>query len=133
MSQINEVERSDVEGFDRPEYANDGGRSIPRADIYETTDEFVVMCDMPGVKPEDVDVQYERGHLRLSGKVKRRRHQGRVLDQEYDTSNYARAFSISSEVDPTQIGADCCDGVVTLHFPKKEETKPKQIRVHHKG
>lgn len=129
----NEYETGELEEFEPAESTSDGRRAIPRTDIYETTDEYVVLCDMPGVKPTDVDVQFERGHLHLSGKVAKRRHRGRVIEREFDVRRFTRSFSVSNDVETGKILAECNDGLVTLRLPKKESTKPKRIEVHHKA
>jgi HSP20 family protein len=131
MSQINEFVRADREAAIAPEAPHPAAHFIPRVDICETADEMVILCDMPGVKPSDVDVQFERGRLTVSGRIADRPMNGRLIEQEYGTGNYSRTFAIAPEVETTSITAESCDGVVTLHLPKKESAKPKRISVVH--
>jgi HSP20 family molecular chaperone IbpA len=131
MSQNNEFVRSEQEEVIAPELPHPSAHYIPRVDIYETTDEMVVLCDMPGVKPGNVDVQFERGKLTVTGRVANRSMSGRLLEQEYGIGDYSRTFAIAPEVETEQISAECCDGVLTLHLPKKESAKPKRITVVH--
>jgi HSP20 family protein len=107
-----------------------GGVSFtPRVDIYETDKELVLVADLPGVRPEDVDLRYEQGELILHGKV-RPRHEGRTsLLGEYQVGDFYRAFAIHESIDSTKIAAELKHGVLTVHLPKQEAARPRQINV----
>jgi len=111
------------------EPTRDGIYYTPRVDIYETTDEVVLQCDMPGVKPQDLDVRFEKGELTLSGKVQARPAPAEFLRDEYGVGDFYRSFTIGSEIDADKIAAQCRDGVLTVHLPKPEKLKPKRIAV----
>jgi len=100
-----------------------------RVDIYESADEVVLQCDLPGVKPQDVDVRFEKGELSLYGKVQTRQAPAEYLDEEYGVGDFYRSFTIGEEVDAAKISAECRDGVLTIHLPKQEKVKPKRISV----
>jgi len=112
-----------------PEATRGGVYYTPRVDIYESADEVVLQCDMPGVKPQDVDVRFEKGELSLYGKVPPRQAPAAYLDEEYGVGAFYRAFAIGPEVDTAKISAECRDGVLTVHLPKQEKVKPKRITV----
>jgi HSP20 family protein len=114
----------------RPAEATRGGvHFTPRVDIVETDHELTLYADVPGVRPEDVDLHYERGELVLHGRV-RPRHPGRqLLLQEYEDGDFYRAFTIHESIDPTRIAAECKNGVLTVHLPKAESARPRQITV----
>src|SRR5262245_38155316 len=100
----------------------------PRVDIYETDQELVLLADLPGVRPEDVDLRYERGELILHGKV--RPPAGRTyLTSEYEVGDFYRAFSIHESIDHGRISAEVKKGVLTVHLPKAEPARPRQINV----
>jgi HSP20 family protein len=111
-----------------PEATRGGIYYTPRVDIYESADEVVLQCDMPGVKPQDVDLRFERGDLSLYGKVQLRQAPTEYLDEEYGIGDFYRAFGIGSEIDADKISAECRDGVLT-GLPKQERVKPKRIAV----
>src|SRR5262245_30516467 len=92
----------------------------PQVDIYESDKELLLYADMPGVRPEDVELNYERGELRLSGKVTPTKHQGRLLHGEYQKGDYYRSFNIHESIDSAKIDASCKSGVVTVRLPKAE-------------
>jgi HSP20 family protein len=112
-----------------PEATRGGTYYTPRVDIYESVDEVVLQCDMPGVKPQDVDVCFEKGELSLVGKVQPRQAPAVYLDEEYGVGDFYRSFAIAPEIDADKISADYRDGVLTVHLPKQERMKPKQIAV----
>ena len=101
----------------------------PRVDIYETDNELTLFADLPGVTAENVDLRFERGELILQGRVKRRQHPGQVLMSEYEEGDFYRVFQIHESIDSTRIEAECKNGVLTVHLPKAESAKPKQVAV----
>jgi HSP20 family protein len=112
-----------------PEATRGGIHYTPRVDIYESADEVVLQCDMPGVKPPDVDVRFEKGELSLYGKVQPRQAPAEYLNEEYGIGDYYRSFAIAPEINTNKISAEYRDGVLTVHLPKQERVKPKRIAV----
>jgi len=112
-----------------PEATRGGIHYTPCVDIYESAEEVVLRCDMPGVKPPDVDVRFEKGELSLYGKVQPRPTPPQYLTQEYGVGAFYRAFTIGPEIDAAKIAAEYRDGVLTVHLPKQERMKPKRIAV----
>jgi HSP20 family protein len=84
---------------------------------------------MPGVKPPDVDVRFEKGELSLYGKVRPRQAPAEYLDEEYSVGDFYRSFAIAPDIDADKIAAESRDGVLTIHLPKQEQVKPKRITV----
>jgi HSP20 family protein len=112
------------------ERTRSGRTYSPPVDIQETEDELVLVADMPGVKPGDIDVRFEGGELSISGKVEWRYPEGAsFLFCEYGTEDFQRTFAVSEEVDSSRITAEYKDGVLTLHLPKAEEAKQRKIAV----
>jgi HSP20 family protein len=101
----------------------------PRVDIYETDKELVLYADVPGVRPEDVDLRYEQGQLFLHGRVRPRHQEVNFLLEEYEDGDFYRVFEIHESIDSTRIEAECKNGVLTVHLPKVEAVRPKQIKV----
>jgi HSP20 family molecular chaperone IbpA len=99
---------------------------VPRADIYETEDKIVVVADMPGVKPEAVDVTVEQNTLTINGYVEPAPPEGYALAHaEYRLGDYQRRFALSSQIDQSKIEASMQDGVLRLHLPKAKPTTAK--------
>ena len=112
-----------------PERTRGGACFTPRVDIFEDDKELVVHADMPGVRPEDVDLRYERGELVLHGRFHPRQRPGQFLLREYDEGDYYRVFQIHESIDSARIEATCKNGVLTIRLPKVEAARPRQVNV----
>lgn len=102
----------------------------PMVDIFERGDTTVIVADMPGVAPDDVDVTLERQILTLSGQIRTHAPDGyRRLSSEYQEGDYKRVFTLSDKVDQDKIKAEFRNGVLRLELPRTAEAKPKKISV----
>jgi len=101
----------------------------PRVDIFETEAELLVFADLPGVALQDVDLHYERGELTLRGKVAPAPVRGQPVLEEFETGDFYRAFQIHETIDASRIEAEYKNGVLTVHLPKQEAAKPKQVQI----
>jgi HSP20 family protein len=103
----------------------------PAVDIYESEHELVVKADLPDIKPEELDIRVENNILTIRGerKFEKKVDQKSYLRVERAYGSFARSFSLANTVNPEAIKADYKDGVLTLSIPKREEAKPKQIKV----
>jgi len=113
----------------RPETTRGGVHFSPRVDIFETDGELTLFAEVPGVKPDDVDLHYEKGELVLHARVKPRHESESALFQEYEEGDFYRAFTIHESIDSSRITAECKNGVLTVHLPKAEAVRPRQITV----
>lgn len=113
----------------RAEQIRGGVAFTPRVDIFETDAELTLYADLPGVRAEDVDLRYEQGELVLHGRVQPRFDEGAALLNEYDVGDYYRVFAIHESIDGSKIGAEFKNGVLTVHLPKMETARPRQITV----
>jgi len=103
---------------------------FPNVDIVENAEELLVLADMPGIKAEDVDINFENGTLTLHGKVADRQPENtNYLLREYEVGDFHRSFQVSEAIDAEKIYAEYHDGVLTLHLPKTEAVKPRKIAV----
>ena len=112
-----------------PEATRGGAFFSPRVDIFETPTELTLCADIPGVRPEDVDLRYENGELLLTGRIQPHSKTGTELLSENEVGDFYRAFAIHESIDSTGISAECKNGVLTVHLPKVKSVQPKQIRV----
>ena len=101
----------------------------PRVDILELENELVLYADLPGVKPEDVNIRFENGELVIHGQCPQRQEGVNYLACEYGIGDFYRVFTIGSEIDSGKISAELKNGVLTVHLPKTEAVKPKKIAV----
>jgi HSP20 family protein len=106
-----------------------GRQFAPRVDIFENDDHLVLYADLPGVRPDGVDLRYERGELTLQGKVAEFKHAGQPVLREYDFGDYYRVFQIHESIDASKIEAEFKNGVLTVRLPKQEAVKPKLVSI----
>lgn len=103
----------------------------PPVDIYETAQSLVLKSELPGIDPKDVEVRIDNGTLYLKGERKQEKdvkeeHYHRV---ERSYGSFMRTFTLPSSVDTDNVKAEYKDGVLTLTLAKKEEAKPKTIKI----
>ncbi len=101
---------------------------VPPVDIYETDDALTVVVDLPGVDKDNVDVHVEENVLTIKGKADYEPPANLLLG-EFNLLSYYRQFQLSDEVSQSRISAESKNGVLTIHLPKAEKSKPKQIKV----
>ena len=103
---------------------------VPRADIYETKDAVVLITDMAGVDEKSIDITLEKNILTITGVVEPLSFKDYSLAYtEYDTGDYQRAFTLSSEVDRDKIEARVKNGVLRVILHKAEQVKARKIAI----
>ena len=103
----------------------------PAVDINENEHELVVKADLPGIDPKDLDIRVENNLLTIRGerKFEKKVSEENYLRVERAYGSFSRSFSLANSVNQEGIKADYQNGVLTLNIPKREEAKPKQIKV----
>jgi HSP20 family protein len=107
------------------------GMWTPAVDIYENTDSVVVKAELPGVEKDQISVEVKDGILSLRGE---RKFEKEVKEESYHRierayGSFQRSFSLPVSVDQEKVTAKFKDGVLEVKLPKKEQAKPKQIKV----
>lgn len=104
---------------------------VPPVDINETEDNLVLKAELPGIKPDDVEIRVEDNTLYLKGerKFEREVKEENLHRVERSYGTFSRSFSLPSSVDPEKIKAEYQNGILTLTMPKREEAKPKTIKI----
>lgn len=100
----------------------------PRVDVLETDEELMLLADLPGVAPADVDIRFENGELTVHGRRGPRRS-GKPWLWEHEPGNFHRVFRVTEAVAGDKIHAELKNGVLTVHLPKVEAVKPRRIAV----
>ena len=103
----------------------------PAVDIYETPNELVVKADLPDVNEKDIDVRVENNLLTIRGerKFEKAVSEENFLRVERTYGAFSRSFSLPNTVNAETIGAEYNNGVLTVTLPKREESKPRQVKV----
>lgn len=111
--------------------AEGGLESFGRADLSETEEAYELQVDLPGMKKDDVQVDYSDGILTISGERRDEREDERkgyyLSERSYGA--YRRSFRVPENVDHDAISARFSDGVLTVKLPKTEESRETARRI----
>ena len=126
-----QINRLFNDAFERTGQASNLTAWAPAVDIYETAHELVVKADLPDIDPKDLDIRVENNILSIRGerKFEKKVNEDNYLRVERAYGAFSRSFALANTVNPDGIKADYQNGVLTLVIPKREEAKPKQIKV----
>jgi HSP20 family protein len=122
----------------RAPYANGNGRAfVPAADLLVSDDEVTVYMDVPGLRPEDLDIQLVDDVLTVTGQRtypfandKPQNGNGRHWQRiERAYGKFRRILQVPTGLDPEQITASLVDGVLTLRIPQPQARKPRKIQI----
>ncbi len=103
----------------------------PVVDIYETENELVVKADLPDLEDKDIDVRVENNTLTIRGERKFEKdvNQENYLRVERAYGSFMRSFSLPNTISSENVRAEYRNGVLSLHMAKREESKPKQVKI----
>src|SRR5438445_12472135 len=103
----------------------------PLADITEDEKEYLIKAELPDVKKEDVKVTVENGVLTISGERKFEKEEKKKKYHRVERAygSFMRSFSLPDQADASKVKAEFKNGMLTVHLPKSEKAKPKQIEV----
>ena len=107
------------------------GTWAPPVDVMEEKDAIRVVAELPGMKKEDIDIQFENGILTIRGQraIEKDSSDKTFHRVERVYGNFVRSFTLPRSVDAEKIDATYRDGVLDIRVPKKEEAKPRQIAI----
>jgi HSP20 family protein len=105
----------------------------PAVDIHETSKELRIDFELPGIRPEDVEIDVENGMLTVRGQKSAERkeedEEGRYHLVERSYGSFFRSFQLPQGVDEGQIGADFDQGVLHVRIPKAALPQPRRIQI----
>ncbi len=101
-------------------------------DAYRLGDVITVQFDLPGVDPDTIDLQIERGELRLTAQRRSIHPEGaQFLVRERTAASISRRLMLGDVLDVEHVDAEYHDGVLTLRIPLHESAKPRQVEIRH--
>jgi len=103
----------------------------PAVDIYVTRNELAVKADLRDANEKEIDVRVENNLLTIRGerKFEKSVSEENYLRVERTYGAFSRSFSLPNTVNAEAIGAEYKNGVLTVNLPKREESKPRQVKV----
>lgn len=115
------------------QWLDDFGMHLPAMDVSEMDDAYVVKAELPGWKPENIEVTCEGDTVTLKGQLENedQREDGstRWHHREMRRTSFERSITLPSEVEADKANANFDNGILTLRIPKSEAAKPKQIKI----
>jgi HSP20 family protein len=105
----------------------------PRVDIREEDKRFVILADVPGVDPKEIEISMEKGILSIKGerKAESKEETGKLTRVERSYGAFYRRFALPDSADADGITAVGKHGVLEISIPKKPEVAPRKIEVAH--
>ncbi|ALO92368.1 Heat shock protein [Streptomyces hygroscopicus subsp. limoneus] len=101
----------------------------PLADLRETDEAYVVECELPGLKREDIDVEVGEHDLCITGELKEREREGLLRRATRRTGRFEYRTLLPAEVNAEQVSAQLTDGILTVTVPKAQAAKPRHIEI----
>ena len=102
---------------------------MPPVKIYSTDDRVTVMALVPGIEPEDIDMQIIEDNLMISGEKKSDYTADTYIRKERRFGGFKRSIKLPYRVNTDTVKADLINGVLTIILQKSEEAKPKKIEI----
>jgi HSP20 family protein len=131
MSLRQMMDRLMEDAFVMPRGGQAAGAGSAAMDVYEEGENLIVEAQLPGMKPDDIDISVERGTLTIRGETKaeEERKERNYLIREQRMGSFSRSLHLPESVDTDACQATFENGVLRLTFPKAERAKPRRIQV----
>ena len=106
-------------------------RVYPALNVAEDADNLYVRAELPGVKPDSLDISVVEGRLLVKGekKIETEDQKKGYHRREREAGIFRRTITLPSRVDPSKVAAAMKNGILTITLPKAEEAKPRKITV----
>jgi len=104
---------------------------VPAVDIKEEKDSFLIVADIPGVDPKDIEVHMENGMLTIKGEKESEKKEEKEGYKRVERTfgSFYRRFSLPDTADPDKITAKSNNGVLEVRIAKHEKVQPRKISV----
>jgi HSP20 family protein len=118
--------------WDQPAAAQ---RWLPAMDLVETEEHYLLKADLPGMREDDVAIEFNDGTLTISGErnAEYERKEKGFFRLERSFGKFSRSLTLPDGIDPDGIDAAFHDGVLEVTIPKPEQRRPRRIAVSGNG
>jgi HSP20 family protein len=126
QQQLDQALNTEADGADAPKLS-----WIPRVDIHEEAERFVVVADLPGVEGKDIEITAEKGVLTVRGerRSEKKRSNDGFARVERASGSFLRRFTLPESADAEAIKATHANGVLELSIPKRPQEQPRRIEI----
>lgn len=108
-------------------------RAFPPVNLWAGEDGMIVSAELPGAKPDDIEISVHKNTLTLAGQRGESRasteEPATALRRELPAGRFSRTLTLPFMVDPDQVKARSEAGVLLIHLPRPEADRPKHIRI----
>jgi HSP20 family protein len=118
--------------FERPfgDFGFSGRGVFPPVNVFVENNDHVLRFEVPGVAPQDLQIETQGRTLTLSGRRALKVPEGGSYHRaERPSGEFSRSLLLPADLDLSRARASCANGILTIRVPKKEEAKPKRISV----
>ena len=114
-----------------PRLTDNGGSATPAVDVFETGDKLGIKATMPGVKPEDIEINITPEGVEIKGETKSEKEtkEANYVRRECHYGSFSRTIPLPTGLKIDKAEATIDNGVLTLEIPKAEEEKPKTVKI----
>ncbi|MBK4729147.1 Hsp20/alpha crystallin family protein [Oxynema sp. CENA135] len=114
-----------------PDGERTGIAFAPPAELDETPDAFDLKLEVPGMEPNDLDIEVTAEAVRISGerRSETRSEEGGTTRTEFRYGKFSRVIPLPAKIQNTEVKADYKDGILKVHLPKADEEKHKVFKV----
>lgn len=104
---------------------------FPLVNVTESSDNYYVRAELPGVNSSDIDISVTGSSLSISGerKIPPEDEKANYHRREREAGRFSRMINLPGQIDTSKVEARCADGVLSVVLPKSEAAKPKQITI----
>ncbi|HEV2988761.1 MAG TPA: Hsp20/alpha crystallin family protein [Candidatus Angelobacter sp.] len=132
QDRLNHLFNQGLVGFgDRSEHQLAFSNFVPPVDVYEDEHHIVLQAEIPGVEEKDLNLHVENNVLTISGERKleteKKKENFHRLERHY--GRFTRSFTLPPTADTQNVNAEFENGLLKITIAKREEAKPKQIRI----
>jgi len=127
------MDRLFEDSFISPRLTNVFGNRVAGANLYETSEGFILHVPMPGVKPENVDITVQQDTVALKWETKVQVPENATAQWAgFQSGQYQQSFTLPSPINADRVEASYNDGILTLNLPKAEHARARTIKVNGK-
>ena len=114
-----------------PSWDVDKRSAFPKINVVENADDYTLTAEVPGMKEGDINVEIEDGTLTLTGRQEEQKEteEKNYRMREFQSRSFARSFRLGDGIDADRVSARIRNGILTVALPRKEEAKPKSVKV----
>lgn len=102
-----------------------------KVNVVENEDNYTLTAEVPGLTEKDIDIEIKDGLITLKGHTEesQEKEEGHYRMKEFSHRSFERSFRIGEGIDPDKVSAQLNHGVLTVVLPRREEAKPKTVKV----